>query len=520
MQACLGAGVRYAAQDRVRCKGTESFSLVKTLKRVHKKVHRSFKSDVTAKSCAVDPEQIRPGDVFFALPGEFSDGIEHLEEAAGLAIYQGCSAVVADRPVTGANDVPYFIIPNVAEGYAAFCQAIYDYPARSLKMIGITGTSGKTSTSYLISGVLAEADCQVGLIGSLGMFDGSQFLPMNAGEELSPGQIAELLARMVMNGCTHAVFEVSSRTISQGWLGGIKFDAVCLTNIRRDHLDFHQSVEQYRRSKLGIFKYAKKKALAICNIDDRITEAIVPLIDQPLLSVGIRNQAEVGAMLVERIPCEQTFIVTTGTEATPLTTKIIGDEHIYNCLTATALGMGLEIDVRTIIRGLERVESIPGRMERIECGQPFSVYIDAARTADSLAAALKTAKEVTQGRLICVFGAAEYHDPGKRTFFGRALETLADMVILTTATDKLEPGAASAICDIGRGFSAQDGVCIMPDRAEALAWALSEAEAGDTVLIFGRGESEHCSEQESDVLPFCDRSFARQWLYENQEYAA
>ncbi len=519
MQACLEAGRWADVGARSRCKGPESVSLVKTLKRVHKKVHRSFKSDVLAKSCAADPEQIRSGDVFFAFPDNFV-GAENLEEAVGLAIYHGCSAVVADRPVSGAENVPYFIIPNVAEGFAAFCHALHDHPARSLKMIGVTGTSGKTSTSYLISGVLAEAGFQVGMIGSLGFFDGSQFRPLAADEELSPPQIAELLARMVHNGCTHVVFEVSSRMIAQGWLGGIKFDAVCLTNIRRDHLDFHQSVEQYRRSKLGVFKYAKKKALALCNIDDRITEAIVPLIDQPLLSVGMRNQAEVSAMLVERIPSEQTFVITTGTEATPVSTKIIGDEHVYNCLMATALGIGLEIDVRTIARGIERVESIPGRMERIECGQPFSVFIDAARTADSLAAALKTAKEVTLGRLICVFGAAEYHDPGKRNFFGKALETLADTVILTTATDKLEPGAASAICDIGRGFSAQEGVCIMPDRAEALAWALSEAQEGDTVMIFGRGESEMAHDPRLDGFPFCDRHFARQWLYENQECLA
>ncbi len=512
MQAYYGAVGSIVGK---RCKGTESVSLVRTLKRVHKKVHRSFKSDVTAKACAADPEQIRPGDVFFAFSDHFSN-TSSLEEAVGLAIYQGCSAVVADRPAAGADNIPYFIIPNVVEGFAAFCQAIYDHPARSLKMIGITGTSGKTSTSYLVSGILAEAGCQVGLIGSLGIFDGSQFHPLSANDELSPGQLAEWLSRMAMNGCTHVILEIASTMIAQGFLGGIKFDAIGLTNIRRDHLDFHQSVEQYRRSKLGVFKYAKKKALAICNIDDRITEAIVPLIDQPLLSVGIRNQAEVGAMLVERIPGEQTFVLTTGTEATPVCTKIIGDEHIYNCLMATALGVGFEIDVHTIARGLERVESIPGRMERIECGQPFSVFIDSARTADSLTAVLKTAKGVTKNRLICVFGAAEYHDPGKRKFFGKALETLTDMVILTTATDKLQPGSASAICDIGRGFSSQEGVCIMPDRAEALAWALSEAEEGDTVLIFGRGESE-IGEHDLDGFQFCDRHFARQWLYENQE---
>lgn len=500
-------------------KGAEPVSLKKTLKSVCKKIHASFETDVKATSCAADPEKVRRGDVFFALLPSGSE--EDLEEWVGLAIHHGCSAVVADRPVAGAENIPFFIIPNVAEGFAAFCHAIHDFPARSLKMIGITGTSGKTSTSYLISGMLAEAGYQVGLIGSLGIFDGHVFHPRNQGSELepTPDQLAVWLCRMMMNGCTHVILEASSRMISQGWLTGIKFDAVCVTNIRRDHLDFHKTVEQYRRSKLGIFKYAKKKALAVCNIDDRITEAIVPLIDLPLLSVGIRNRAEVGSMLVERYSSEQTFIVTAGTEATPFRTKIIGDEHIYNCMMATALGIALEIDVKTIARGIERVETVPGRMERIECGQPFSVFIDSARTADSLTASLRTAREITEGKLICVFGAGEYHEVSKRPFFAKALETFGDTVVLTAAQEKIDPLSAEAICDIGKSFSTSDGAKIIPDRAEAIAWALSEAGADDTVLIFGPGTSDVC-EDHPEIVPFCDRYFAKQWLYENQPCSA
>lgn len=504
---------------RACCKGIEPVLLKKTLRGVCKKIHSSFESDVTARSGSTDPEEVRPGDVYFALGDpNHPDSVEELEEKVGLAIYHGCSAVVADRPVAGADTIPFFIIPSVAEAFAVFCHALYDHPAKSLKMIGITGTSGKTTTSYLVSGMLAEAGYQVGLIGSLGIFDGHVFHAIPEAT-LPPDQLAFWLHRMTVNGCTHVVVEVSSRMIAEGQLAGVKFDAVCMTNIRRDHLDFHGSVEQYRRSKLEIFKYAKKKALAVCNIDDRITEAIVPLIDHPLLSIGIRNQAEVGSVLVERYPGEQTFIVTAGSEAIPFRTKIIGDEHIYNCMMATALGIGFEIDLKTIARGIERVESVPGRMERIECGQPFGVYIDSARTVDSLTGILRTAREITEGRLICVFGAAEYHEPAKRALFGKALESLSDTVILTSATDKLDPGSAEAICDIGKGFATQSGARIMPDRAEAIAWALSEASKNDTVLIFGRGITE-LTDQHPEIVPFSDRHFAKQWLYENQACTA
>ena len=492
---------------RTCCHGMDAIPLKKTLKRVSKKVKCSFDTDIKVKSCTVDPDSVRPGDVFFAL----SDQEEYIEESIGLAIHHGCRAVVADRPVSGAEKIPFFVVPNVGEAYATVCHALYDDPAKSLKMVGITGTSGKTSTSYLVSGVLAEAGYQVGLIGSLGIFDGHVLHPATDFDG-QPPQLADWLHRMMMNGCTHVVVEASSRMIAQGHLAGIKFDAICLTNIRRDHLEYHKTVEQYRRSILNVFRYAKKNALAVCNVDDRITEAVLPLIDQPLLSVGIRNQAEVGSTLTERCAAEQTFIVTAGTEAIPYQTKTIGDDHIYNCLTATALGIGLEIDIKTIVRGIERVENVPGRMERIECGQDFNVYIDSARTVDSLLTALRTAREVTSGRLICVFGAASHHESSRRATFAKALESLSDTVILTAATEYLDTESATAACDIGSCFNSERVTKIVPGRAEAVALGLSEAKSGDTVLIFGHG-----SPMESNKhSPFCDRLFTRQWLYENQ----
>ena len=494
------------------CNGTEPISLKKTLKRVSKKVQCSFGTDMKIKSCTADPDAVRPGDVFFAISAAQSQTHDdELDESIGLAIYHGCSAVVADRPANGAEKVPFFIVPHVGECYAAVCQALYDDPAKSLKMIGITGTSGKTSTSYLISGILAEAGFQVGLIGSLGIFDGHTLHPATDADT-QPPQFAAWLYQMMMNGCTHVIVEASSQMIAQGYLGGIQFDAVCLTNIRRDHLDFHKTVEQYRRSKLGIFRYAKKHALAICNVDDRITEAVMPLIDQPTLSVGIRNHAEVASTLTERHAGEQTFIVTAGTEAVPYRTKTIGDDHIYNCLSATALGIGLEIDIKTIARGIERVENVPGRMERIVCGQDFNVYIDSARTVDSLLSVLRTAREITLGRLICVFGAATHLEPARRATYAKALESHSDSVILTSVADYLDAESAEAACDIGRGFTSERVTKIVPDRAEAVARGLSEAKSGDTVLIFGHG----APMERDEHSPFCDRLFTRQWLYENQ----
>ncbi|MDR1290768.1 MAG: hypothetical protein LBK06_06170, partial [Planctomycetaceae bacterium] len=168
------------------CNGVEAVSLKKTLKAVCKKIQTSFACDVKVGSCTTDAEAVRPGDVFFALP----DRDDELEEVVGLAIHHGCSAVVANRFVSGADSVPFFVIPNVLEGFAYLCHALCDYPAKSLKMIAITGTSGKTSTSYLIAGVLSEAGYQVGLIGSLGIFDG-HVLNQTDNADLTPDQLAQ-----------------------------------------------------------------------------------------------------------------------------------------------------------------------------------------------------------------------------------------------------------------------------------------------------------------------------------------
>ncbi|MDR3182824.1 MAG: hypothetical protein LBT89_07905, partial [Planctomycetaceae bacterium] len=288
------------------------------------------------------------------------------------------------------------------------------------------------------------------------------------------------------NGCTHIVLEVSSRCIAGGYLGGIQLDAVTLTNIRKDHLDVHETLANYRRCKLDIFKYAKKNALAVCNADDRITEAVIPLIDHPLLSAGVRNQsADVTGTLLERFSSEQTFFVTAGTETLPVRTTVIGDEHINNCLTAAAIGIGFDIDIKTVARGIEEIQMIPGRMERIECGQDFNVFIDSAATPDSLSASLRTLREVTSNRLICVIGAAKEKNDGEHRALVKALDSYSDCVILTSATEEYTKKSAEPICRLGSQFSDSYRATVIANRSDAVSWALTDAEAGDTVLIIG-----------------------------------
>ena len=474
-------------------------------------VSTSAKGEVWINSCTCDIRTLRPGDLFVALSNDRFDGHDHIDEAQRL----GCKAIVAERSIPGIQ-VPLFLVANAREAYGILCQKLYDSPADQLKVIAVTGTNGKTCTAFLIAGILAEAEHPVGMISSVGIYDGERMYP-SATTTPPANELAYWLSRMALNGCTHLVVEASSYAIDQYYFAGIAFDAVCLTNIRNDHLDYHKTVEHYRRTILGIFRFAKKEAVVICNADDPVTQAMLPLIDRPLLTTGIQQESEVNGILIDRSRSEQTFYIMAGSDMVPAATRIIGESHIRNALTAAAFGLSRDIDLRKVVRGIERVESIPGRMERITCGQPFGVFLDAAQTPESLAANLATLREVTEGKIYCIFGAvADGGTPEKRRQLGQTLHRLADHVILTA--ESLTPeGPDQAIREILRGAGGMQKVQILRDRANAISSTLAKMQPEDCVLIVGNGREVEpaCSD---DALTIDERTCIKDWLYENQPH--
>ena len=396
--------------------------------------------------------------------------------------------------------------------YARACQAFCDFPARKMRMIAVTGTAGKTSLSYILGGVLAEAGQKVGLIGSLGVYDGAKLQPLRETTP-QPEELAMLLDRMVEIGCQCAIVETSSVAIAEKRISGVEFDAVCLTNLRRDHLDVHRTVDQYRRVKMQIFNYLKKTGVAICNLDDRVTDAALHLITHPTLTVGIQpTTCSVSGTPVERNVSGQTFYVVAGADACPIHTMIIGKEHIYNCLEAAALAIAWKIDLKTVAKGIERVSYIPGRMERIDCGQPYDVFLDRANSPESLAAALETLRRVTHGSLYCLLAAPDDGDRSKRPLLGRTAETNADYVIVTSG-NHLESQKDEAFDDLLKGFEKPKDVHVIKDRKEAITWVLSHASPDDCVLVVGQDVSTLDAINEKFVP---DRQFIKHWLYENQ----
>lgn len=460
--------------------------------------------DVRATSCTSEHRQVRKGDVYVALTGAESDG----HDFAGEAARRGAAAVVCERmlPVFG---VPQFVVRNSRTAYGKLCQALVGNPSEQLKVIGVTGTSGKTTVVRLLASILNIAGFEAGAIDSITHWDGLDCQP-TTDAELSPPVLARWLAQMAANGLSHAVVEVSSRDLVESALAGVELDAACVTQVGRDHLDWHGSLDNYRQAKRRILDHLHADGIAILNADCQPSMRMLAEIDGPALTIGLRQQAEITAEIVEQHINEQTFVLTAGDDSVGVRTAIVGDGHVYNCLTAAALCLSYGIELTTIARGLEAVDELPGRMQRIVCGQGFSVLVDVANTPETLRACLKAARNVTSGRVICIFGANGEMQPDHLPALGRVAGSLADVSVVTT-TGPRERGSRDFTRQIIAGFSDPQKAHVILDRAEAIVWGLDQASEGDTVVLAGMGDRLYPSGNTNE-LPWDDGDVARRVL--------
>jgi UDP-N-acetylmuramoyl-L-alanyl-D-glutamate--2,6-diaminopimelate ligase len=467
-----------------------------------------FASDeIAVRSCSADSRTCQPGDLFVALVGSDVDGHDYVQQA----IHNGATAILAERYVPAAG-VPVCVVNDARAAFGHICQALADEPSKKLKVIGVTGTNGKTSTCWLIASILQAAGFRAGLMGTIANSDSLTVNPSDM-TTAPPPMLADWMARMVGHGSSHAVLEVSSHALAQSRTAGIEFDGACITNVRRDHLDFHNSLKNYREAKSRLLKQLSPGGFAVLNADDPVCRQFVSLVDGAALTIGIENQAELTATIVERHTSEQTFLLQAGSDTVPVRTQIVGTGHVYNCLTAAAVGLLYGVKLTDIVRGLEQLERIPGRMERVECGQPFSVFVDYAHTPDALASVLQSLRQVTPGRLICVFGAGGQRDRAKRPLMAQAVETGSDLAVITDDNPRREDPARIRR-DLVRGFQRSDAVVIKADRASAITWALGQAQPGDCVLIAGKGHEDY-QQIGGTKHWFDDREIARQWLYDH-----
>ena len=459
--------------------------------------------DILVTHATERSDMVSPGALFAAIPGTRRNG----EEFAREAVLRGAEALLLSRELPDLP-VPQCVVPDVRRAFALLCDALAGHPSRSLKLAGVTGTNGKTTTSWLIRSILRAAGFPTGVLGTIEYSDGAR--RERAGLTTPDSQVlSNWLASMVAAGTTHAAMELSSHALDQGRACGTQLDVAIVTNVTQDHFDYHQDFGQYLAAKMRIIEHIKPGGLLVLNADDERSSSIARQLshDQRLMMFGIDHEADLTAPILEESTEGTRFVLGCGAEAEEVFTPLIGRHNVANALAAAAAAHHFGVPLKTIALGIGLLGAVPGRMERVDAGQPFEVFVDFAHTEDALRRCVENLRSLCSQRVIVVFGAGGDRDRNKRPKMACAVLG-ADMIVVTSDNPRTED-PQRIIDDILIGFAPSfPPLHIEPDRRAAIAWALDHARPGDCVLIAGKG---HETEQIIGTrrFPFDDREVVR-----------
>jgi len=504
------------------------------------------------KGIAYHSKQIEKGFLFAAIRGMEVDGHRFIREA----VERGAEAVVLEEetkiltvgaglalPKKGAasgapTHVTMILVPNSRQALAKISSNFYGDPSSRIRLIGITGTNGKTTTTYLLESIFKKAGCTVGVIGTINYRFGQKTAPApnTTPESLD---LQKILWEMVREGTSHVMMEVSSHGLDLGRVYGCQFDGVAFTNFTSEHLDYHKTLEQYFESKKKLFsdylmKSQKEKRFAVTNHDDPRGEEIVKGINLPVIRYGLSPACDITADRVvssfEGLSCQ----IKTPKGDFSVHSKLIGDFNLYNILAAVAVGMGVDVPLETIKEGVERLEGISGRFEKVENKRDIRVIVDYAHTHDALERALLGLRSIlvsrpqNNGKMITVFGCGGDRDRTKRPLMGQVAGKYSDLAILTsdnprtedplTILEEVERGLKSLpITEWGQNeiklWRSKKGYLKVADRKEAIRMAIRLAQPSDIVLIAGKGHEDYQIVGKKK-FPFDDRIEARKALEE------
>ena len=447
----------------------------------------------------VDSRLVVPGMLYLAVRGSQSDG----HQFVGDAVRRGATAVLVETPQQAG--VPEIVVDDSRRAALVLGGAWYGHPGRSLTLVGVTGTNGKTTTTGLIRHLFNQ-NRSAGSIGTLGAFDGKgEPVSSTAGSLTTPGPIdlQATLASLVDRGATHVVMETSSHSLDQGRLDGVSFTAAVFTNLTRDHLDYHGTMEAYLAAKLRLSALLRLEGVEVVNLDEEAWRTLPRR--TPRLTFGFDPAADVRATDVALDASGSTFHLNGRFGGAEVALPLLGDFNVANALAAAATALALEMPIARIVERLSTAPQVPGRMERI-ADTPCIVLRDYAHTPDALERALTALRPLTRGRLIVVFGAGGDRDRGKRPLMGRIAAELSDLAIVTSDNPRTE-NPDSIIDDIEQGMGGLPHRRIT-DRLAAIHAALEEGRAGDTVLLAGKGHETY-QVIGTDKLPFDEREIVQ-----------
>ena len=478
-------------------------------------------ADVPVAGIACHSKQVRSGDVFVAMEGAAADGHAFIDEA----IARGAAAIVAQSHLAVARSsawsarqtraCPCVVVRDSREALVTMATRFYGRPSSKLRLIGVTGTNGKTTTTYLLQTMLEMSGARAGLLGTVVYQIGGRTVP-STNTPPGPLELQRYFAQMVGEGLPWCAMEVSSHALAQGRIAGLEFDAAIFANLGSDHLDYHKTREAYAAAKRRLFDYLKPNGYAVINIDDEYGRTLAETIpNRRVITFGVERPAKVS---VKQVACSWqgiSLILDTPWGVVPMATPLLGRHNAWNIAAASTALLASGISPASIRNGLSSLEYVPGRLERVPNDAGLNILIDYAHTADALRLVLLSLRELTRGRLSVVFGCGGNRDATKRPVMGRMASLLADHVVLTSDNPRGED-PLDIIRQIKAGFpQGFRGFEVIPDREHAIVTALSTAHREDTVLIAGKG---HEAYQVVDhvSIPFSDRDVAERWVATRQ----
>ena len=469
-------------------------------------VSGSYKGETTVTGITHDSRSVQPGDLYVALPGANTHGIEYIDQA----ISNGAVAIATDSKgykLLDTKQVPCLELSEARKDMAKLAAAIYGHPETKLKIVGVTGTNGKTTTTHMLRSMFLDSGAHVGVVGTLGTFLDLESIP-TARTTPEATDLFAVLAVMAERGITHVFMEVSSHALELNRVLGLQFDVAIFTNLTQDHLDFHGSMEHYFAAKAKLFTSSYAKTAVVC-VDDDWGKKLFEQIEIPAISIGRTGDWKTEPATASLVGFTKQEIQRSDGSSFSIEVNMLGAYNAMNASCALAASEILGLPLAKGVESLRKIRAIPGRLESVKVASSGAVIVDYAHTPDAVATALKTISESGVGQLITVIGCGGDRDAVKRPIMGRVAAQLSDVVIITDDNPRSED-PAKIRREMMAGIDTKSAkVFEIANRREAIAMALRISQPGDAVAILGKGH-ETGQEINGEIFPFDDRLVAAQ----------
>lgn len=464
-------------------------------------------NDFEVKGITSNSKNVDEDFVFVAIDGTKHDG----HKFVGEAVNKGAAAVVSKYKISDTglrNNISLIQVDDTRKILGALAARFYGYPSSSMKVVGVTGTNGKTTITYLLEAILKKNGVNPAVIGTVNYRFKEKVVPS---QNTTPGpvELQQLLAEASSQGANYTVMEVSSHSLHQHRTEGIDFHSAIFINLTQDHLDYHKNKEDYFQAKAKLFNNLKAGAFAVINQDDAYGRRLIDMVKTDIITFGIDKDSDVTAKDIYFTSGHTEFTLKTPDDEMRLRTGLIGQYNVYNILAAAAWGIKEDISISAIKEALSVFYSVPGRLEKVPANNGVSVLVDYAHTEDALRNVISALRQVAEKSIIVVFGCGGERDKTKRPKMGLTVSELADFAIITNDNPRSEE-PENIIEDIKRGIK-KDNYCVIPERRDAIGKALSLARIGDIVLVAGKGH-ENYQILKDKTIPFDDREVARECL--------